>query len=277
MYLGFVNWSEYKAQQKALAPQRAFQYTSYYKAPTVAPQCTCSQLHGMGDLGQEPVSTSIVAAIKLAPMIASLVSGKKHYSPWGFLYDDYPMHIGENEQNIVALKNAINKIQGGPQITPPPQVNRNDWQQSLSVMKTIVPQYVAGQESALNSNNRSLNESGGGYERTYAAQAALIPQLQSQLQQLQMRAAVAPPAPASATTPPPPSAPLPQLVAPPPTVYPSGAAYAPQPISITQPTTQADMTGMGQLGPYLPYIVGGAALLLAVLVSSQHSDTGRKH
>lgn len=272
MYLGYMNWSEYAAQQKKLAPQRVFQYTSYYKEPTVAPQCTCSQLHGMGQIG--PAATAISSLI--GP-VASLISGKKHYSPWGFLYDDYPMHIGENEQNIVALKNAINKIQGGPQITPPPQVNRNDWQQSLSVMKQIVPQYVAGQESALNSNSRTLNESGGGYEQTYARQAALIPQLQSQLQQLQMKQAATPAAPASATLPPLPSAPLPQLMAPPATVYPAQAQYAPQPISITTaaPSQQADM--MGQLGPYLPYIIGGAALLLALLVGQSHNDNrGRK-
>jgi hypothetical protein len=265
-----------------LHPGSTFRYTSYWP----------KGMHGVqlaDGMGQLPIT----AALQVIPLAVSLFGGKKHYSPWGFLYDDYPLHIGENEQTIVTLKNAIAQYTGAQQITPPPQVNRGDWQQSLSVMKQIVPQYISGQESALASNNRSLNESGGGYERTYAAQAALIPKLQAQYNQLQVTAKPAPGQPASGS----PMAPAPYGgPAPPSLIAPSFStpAYyspalmpqlqpgstlqpyqtAPSNISITTPGQMtADMFGGATLQGMLPYIIGGIGLFAILMMQGRGGET----
>jgi hypothetical protein len=235
------------------------------------------------------VGTAAGAAI--GSLVGSLVSGKAHYSPWNFLYDDYPQHIYENEAAIVTLKNAINSIiaPGSAVIPSPPMYSKTGGSQYQTSMQAIVPQYVPGSESQIANYNRALNESGGAYEKTFGMQLALIPQLQAQLQQVQGRAqqVQAQPIPGSATSPAPVSQPLPQFFAPPvqqgpqyfqpqqpqqifvPSAAPA-SAQAPN-ITITSPGQLPQMQPMQSdilSSPYMPYMIGGAALLLVLALTA---------
>lgn len=237
-----------------------------------------------------PILGPTIAAIgSIVPML----SGKAHYSPWNFLYDDYPQHIWENERDIVALKNAINKIiaPGSPDIPTPPTYQKSGGQQYQASMQAIVPKYVPGSEQSIASYNRTLNEAGGAYEQTVAMQLQMIPQLQQQLQQASAQASQRQAAPAAAV---PTVVPQPQpIYAQPaispslyqpavyqPTVQPQYNAPTPAPISastmqvpasygapaitITQPAQQAQQIVSSDMSKYLPFIIGGG-VLLAVL------------
>lgn len=218
-----------------------------------------------------------------------MLSGKAHYSPWNFLYDDYPQHIYENETSVVALKNALAKYTGQPQLPAPPMYSKKGGTQYQASMQAIVPQYVPGSEADIAAYNRRLNESGGAYEITMQKQLALIPELQAALQGYMQRGAPLAPTPVSSgspTAPAPYTGSTPQLYAPtggpaqpyyPPPVMPQyqpGGTLQPSNISITTPgggfaPQLSDMFGGGQLGQYMPYILG--AVGLAVILFTQKS------
>lgn len=202
-----------------------------------------------------PYGAAIGAAIGAA---ASLLQGKQHYSPWGFLYDDYPQHIWQNESTIVSLENQLNQLTGKPQIPAPPMYSKTGGAQYQASMQAIVPKYVPGSEQQIANYDRTLNESGGAYEQTVAAQLAIIPQLQQELAQL--KGGSIPASPAVTIGQP--------LVAPyssapvtiPQTVAPYSYSLSPTPQTSAQPQQQTALAGFGT--PILLGIMGLAALMV---------------
>lgn len=197
-----------------------------------------------------------------------LFSGKAHYSPWNFLYDDYPQHIYQNEADIIAIENQIAKYTGQAMQPLPPMYQKTGGPQYQASMQAIVPKYVPGSQGQIASYNRALNESGGAYETTVKMQLALYPQLQAQLQQLQTQPLPPPPPPTqtlapvqsgSATAPAPYGGPAPtQLVAP--------GSYAPAtPFSTTAtpysaPTVMPQLQPGPSMQPYYPPAAAGSTI-----------------
>lgn len=222
------------------------------------------------------VGSAIGAAVGA---VAGLLSGKAHYSPWGFLYDDYPQHIYQNEVQIRNLKNAIAHLQGQPEVPLPPMYSKTGGAQYQASMQDIVPKYVPGSESQIAAYSRTLNEPGGAYEQTVQIQLGLIPQLTQQLNSLQGTTLVASgiPIAGSATVGVQPQA---MVLAPAPTtaslVQVPQASYSPSPfVSPTAPlqTQSAGMLDFSQLGGITPYLIGGAALLIILMNQKGQSAT----
>jgi hypothetical protein len=222
---------------------------------------------------------------------AGLISGKAHYSPWNFLYDDYPQHIYENEVIINGVRNAIARYTGAPQLPDPPMYQKKGGPQYQASMLAIVPKYSPGSETQIAAYDRRLNEAGGAYENTIKAQIALAPQLQNELQNWQQRGQPLPtsPQPASPTAVAPYGGPYPApfqapqtqpystSYQPPPLLpqYQPGPTMLPSPnISITSPGGSApqlsDMFG-GAMSGYMPYVIG--AVGLAFILMQQKGGT----
>lgn len=205
--------------------------------------------------------------------VAGLLGPKQHLSPWGFLYDDYPQHIYENEVQIRQLKNALAQIQGSPVVPMPPMYQKTGGAQYQASMQDIVPKYVPGSEAQIAAYSRTLNEPGGAYERTVQIQLGMIPQLQAQLQGLQqstLRASGIPLA-GSATAPS-------NLIQP--GLAPTAAStyqipqmeYQPSPFSPAPAYQSAGMMDMSSLGGMAPYILGGVALLIVLMSQRQTAN-----
>jgi hypothetical protein len=290
----------------------AFRYTSYYpQTPMRLPNMLATGMNGFGDawharsfpmgasnLPAAAASTASGASIgtaifpgvgtaigALLGMGVGLFSGKAHYSPWNFLYDDYPQHIYEAENAIVSLKNALARYTGQPQLPAPPMYSKTGGPQYQASMQAIVPQYVPGSQAAIAKYDRKLNEAGGAYENTLKQQLAIIPQLQQALQSAQSSGApIVPSVPASgsATAPAPYGGPgSPQLIAPPgmpqltpgPSMLPytmgpqnisPGAGYSLSP-TYNAPAGIVTSDMFGSMGPYMPYILGGVGLLVMLM------------
>lgn len=228
------------------------------------------------------VGTAIGA---LLGMGVGLFSGKAHYSPWNFLYDDYPQHIYEAENAIVSLRNALARYTGAQQVSPPPMYSKTGGAQYQASMQAIVPQYVPGSQSQIAAYDRKLNEPGGAYESTVKQQLALIPQLQQALQSAQSSGApLAPsyPAPGSATSVAPYGGPGPALLTAPPLMpqllpgpsmlpYTPAQSIAPAGYSLSPTYNAPGATGVvtadmfSAMGPYMPYILGGVGLLVILM------------
>jgi hypothetical protein len=230
------------------------------------------------------IGTAVGAAIGA---VGGLLVGKKHYSPWGFLYDDYPKRIYANEVEIVNLKNAISALQGGPQLPKPPDPLAGGFDKTrfIAAMLQIVPQYAPGSESQIKSFDRRGNEPGGSNEIAYGAQISLIPQLQQQLASLQTAAAIRGnvPSPGSATQPvqlqlQPPAPMSPATVQIPTAPQTQAYPYTAPPSSATDyvPAIRPQEAGMlpsFDTNSAAPYVIGGLALLF--LIASNFDKKGR--
>lgn len=239
------------------------------------------------------VGTAVGALVGAA---AGLLGPKAHYSPWNFLYDDYPQHIYELQTQVVALQNAINRLTGDAQLPAPPMYSKTGGSQYQASMQAIVPQYVPGSEGKISSYDRTLNESGGAYEITVQKQLALIPQLQNTLQTLQARGVQ--PAPASVQSGSPTASPAGSYYSPAGTLLPPGynptyptnyqspsimpqlqpgPSMVPSNISITTPgQMQAGMLPSFNLQDALPYILGGVGLFVILMTQGKQSSPSRK-
>jgi hypothetical protein len=292
----------YSSVKVSPAAAAAYRYTSYYPQPKsqnlfyYLPNMV--GLHGvqLGAGGAMPGVASGAAAGAavggpwgaavgaVIGLTAGLLGGKAHYSPWNFLYDDYPQHIYENEITINGLRNAIARYTGAPQNPDPPIYSKKGGPQYQASMQAIVPKYVPGSESQIAAYDRRLNEAGGAYETTVKQQISLAPQLQAELQNMQQTRAMMPtqPASGSATAPmpygPPGAAPFvapqgqtgslqpPQLspqFMPGPTMTPGSYGPAPQ---------MADMFG-GSMTGYMPYILGAVGLAAILLGQKSGGST----
>lgn len=195
-------------------------------------------VHSRGELGQ--VLPAISAGAGLISPLISLFAGKKHYSPWGFLYDEYLQRIWDNETQISA---AI----GAPEPMGPRPIPRTDTPNLKEVAKSIVSKYVPGAEAQIDVWDRRLNEPGGAFEIAYQKQLAYLAQLTGQ------------PAPAM-----PPQS---QYAAVPVSAQTAIPSTVPIPPRGKAPYIQAGMLpDLGQYGPLL--LVGGAALLLFTILGS---------
>jgi hypothetical protein len=212
--------------------------------------------------------------------VAGLLSGKVHHSPWGFLYDDYPQNIYQNEVQIRQAKNAIAHLQGQPEVPMPPMYSKTGGAQYQASMQDIVPKYVPGSEQQIASYSRTLNEPGGAYERTVQIQLGLIPQLQAQMRALQGSSIIASgiPIAGSATMPPQPQlmfqAPIPTTAS---TFQIPQSSYQPSPFS-PSPSPQyagAGMMDTSALGGYAPYIIGAIGLAV-ILLNQRQSPAPRR-
>ena len=248
-------------------------------------QCAeCSPGLGINPL----IVPGVQAAGALTLPLFQIFGGKKHYSPWGFLYDEYYDKIYQNEQNIAALKKAIGELTGVAPVFPetpwpPTYVSaKANLQAAQKVAVPIVSQYTANTNCVY---DKHQVEPGGCYEESYGKQLGLIKSLESELQaartQAQLRASV--PSPGSATAPMPQGVPQPVQTAPGNVQYPGiftqpAAPVSPSPfgpsISITTPGSapvmQADIMGMA--GGAFPYIVGGIGLLLLLAFQQDKKD-----
>jgi hypothetical protein len=298
----------YSSVHVAPAQAKSFVYSSYYPKPKSSnifyylPNMV--GLHGIGR--NEGLHASAMPGVAsgasagaavggpwgaavgaVVGLTAGLVSGKAHYSPWNFLYDDYPQHIYENEITINGLRNAVARYTGAPQTPDPPMYSKKGGAQYQASMQAIVPKYVPGSESQIAAYDRKLNEAGGAYETTVKQQISLAPQLQAQLQNLQATSQMLPtqPASGSATAPlpygPPGAQPLtaPQTpyqgpYSPPPLLpqYQSGPTMTPGNYPGGAPQL-ADMFG-GSMSGYMPYILGAIGLA-AILLSQKSGGTVR--
>jgi hypothetical protein len=219
------------------------------------------------------------AASLISPLI-SLISGKQHFSPYGFLVDDYPDNIVANEVKINQLQTQIANLMHQPPPAPyaPAQGFQGHngspaWQ---ATMLPLIQKYAPGYTQYVATYARQL---GDGYNQTFAAQLQLIQQLSAQLQQAQGYGAVQAsiPIPGSATAIPaasyplpigapgqyyPPVVPNPAMYSPPPSYFPGSPSpaidLAPQPPP-PQQIVGADMTN------YLLMGFGAFALILLVL------------
>jgi len=225
------------------------------------------------------IGTAIGALIGGA---AGLFSGKAHYSPWNFLYDDYPQHIYDNEIQLNGIRNAIAAYTGAAQTPDPPMYSKKGGPQYQASMLAIVPKYVPGSESLIAAYDRKLNEAGGAYENTVKAQIAAFPQLQNQLQNLQAsgRPLAPPVAPGSPTSPQAIYQPQPYQMAPAPiqpvtpyNPYAQPVPISPGNISITSPGA-APMTAdiFGGAGGYMPYLLGGLGLLAVFAFGADRNE-----
>jgi hypothetical protein len=147
---------------------------------------------GIGTVIGAAVGAVIGAAVKL-------FGAKEHNSPWGFLYDDYPLKIYEAE---VLVRQAFG-------MEMPPMAVRTGGTQYQASMQDIVPRYVPGSEQQIAAYDRRLNEPGGAYEVTYGKQLDLLRQIQSYISQqravpqVQIAPTVQTPTPFKSISPPP--------------------------------------------------------------------------
>lgn len=303
MYLGYTNWSEYAAnaakQRGAYAavanrslypysgaprgtavpvsPQAAaFRYTSYYKAPTVAPQCTCTSLHGVQlseGLGQgDPYSTAAIVAAKVAQTL--LTSKPSNFGEWIFFDNRAHYSHTEGDKPNAATIGMAAQVQNAMQ-----QYVASAEAQGIQFSLPSDFAVEIGQRDPTSvfmpPHNATPTATLTGPGDPQGAVMALMKFLD------QYRKSIGP-APASAVTAPPPSASVVPYSAPSPAAQPIYQPIyqplSPQPISITNQPAQTDMTG--QLNQYMPYILGGAALLAVMLIATHPSAapvaSGRK-
>jgi hypothetical protein len=210
------------------------------------------------------------AIISIAATGAKFFGGKVHYSPWNFLYDEYPRKIYEAEAVIRSIKGDALPPDPGGGASPPGSA---EYQAS---MLNIVPRYVSGAEPLIAAYDRRLNEASGAYEKTYYAQLAELARLQGQPPPVMpsQSALAAKPASAQVAYP---SATSPAPSAAPPSSYPLTDGYGnivDARGKILKPAvTQASMfpTEMGNIAPL---VIGGAAILILIL--SQSGSSGGK-
>lgn len=215
-----------------------------------------------------PIIAAISAAVSAASAAnsAGLFSGKIHTSPWGFVYDDYPLKIYEAEVAIKNLRDAINEARGLPP-TPalPPPPTRTGSAQYQTAMLAIVPKYAPGWEDEIAAYNRTLNETGGGYELTYGKQQEVLQQLIMEARALQATPAspVMGPAPLRPDLYSP-ASPVGGVVAPSPytprTALPPGVSPSPTPYIYGQQRPGMSAAGMFGPGEFSPLLIGGLAL-----------------
>ncbi len=220
-----------------------------------------------GDEGLGQWVALATAALSAASQ-GGLFAGKVHYSPYGFLYDDYPQKIWEAEK-------AIAEGTGQP---IPPQFSKTGGAQYQASMLAIVPKYVPGSEQMIANYDRRLNEAGGAYEVTYGKQL-------DRLKKLVAGQTVPPPALATAVIPAQSSSAAVPIAAQPnlpaltqdvfqtPGVAPAPGQPGYPPPPGARPIMQASMfPDLSQIP--LPVILGAGALLLLLLVQG-HSPSKR--
>ncbi len=188
---------------------------------------------------------------------SGLFAGKAHYSPWGFLYDEYGQKMWDAEK---AIREATGQV---PVKAPRPLTTGPS---GMIAALEIVPAYVPGSEQMISNYDRRLNEPGGAYEVTYGKQLARMDALVKgqTVPPPAMTTAFIPQQSASAAIPISAQPPLPalqQVQAP--------GTRAPLPV------TQASMFG-GLSSIPLPVILGGAAVLALLLFTSQSSAPQRR-
>lgn len=256
-----------------------------------------------GEVGLGPLVIPAVSAVSsLIGPLTSLISGKKHYSPWGFLIDDYPDNIVANETKINQLQQQLAMLIGQ---APPPQFapasgfqghkGSPAWQ---ATMMPLIQKYAPGYVQYVKGYDRQLVD---GYQQAYQAQQNIMNTLGQQITQAQQQRGIieGTAIPGSPTALPPLSQPYPNYYTPPGTqtpmlMAPQGVpgAYYQSPISpypqMTQPTylppisspmpsnitvsTPGSQPQVIQAGfenwPML-LVAGGAALMIILATSKQ--------
>lgn len=221
-----------------------------------------SQLGQYQDENQDGLGFIATAAaiVSMAATGAKLFGGKAHYSPWNFLYDEYPRKIYEAEATIRTMTGEPLPPDPGGGAAPP---GGEAYQRS---MLAIVPRYVPGSEPLIAKYDRTLNEKNGAYEVTYQKQLSSLATQQGQAAPAMpaQSASSARPVSASAAY-----APAPSAV--PPSQYPITDGYGrvidPKTGRVVQGAQQASMfTGLD--GIPIPLLIGGAALALILLMQS---------
>lgn len=193
---------------------------------------------------------ALATAIIGAASSAGLFSGKVHTSPWGFLYDDYPMKIWEAAKAVAeATGTAI-----------PPQAVRTGGTAYQASMQAIVPPLFPGKEQEVSAQiknyDRRLNEPGGYYELAYTI---LLDKLRSLVNQarttFQAPPVVANPY-AGAATPIIPQTPQPQFALP---TQQRAFAQPQQPLQISQ-------AGMFDMQHVTPFVLAGISVFALMMI-----------
>lgn len=124
-------------------------------------------------LGQWVALATAIISVATSAASSGMFS-KVHTSPWGFLYDDYPLKLYEAEK-------AIAEATGAPM---PPQAARSGGSAYQASMQAIVPKYFPGKEQEVSAQiaayDRRLNEPGGYYELAYTKQLDILRALVNQ-------------------------------------------------------------------------------------------------
>lgn len=174
---------------------------------------------GLDEFGLGPLVIPAISAVgSIAAPLMSLISGKKHPSPWGFLVDDYPDNIVANETKINSLQSQLARLLG--QQPPPPYApasgfsgkkGSDAWQ---ATMMPLIAKYAPGYTQYVPHYERAL---GDGYQQAYASQLDIINRLSQQVAQVSQQRGIIDSStiPGSATAPPPLSSMYPGLMTPP--------------------------------------------------------------
>lgn len=219
------------------------------------------QNNGLGFVATVAAIGTILSAASTG---AKLFGGKVHYSPWNFLYDEYPRKIFEAET-------VIRQAKGEPPAPDPGGGARpTGGAQYQASMQAIVPRYVPGSEPLIAAYDRRLNEAGGAYEKAYYAQLAELARLQGQAAPSMpaQSAQAAKPAKSSGSA-------MPSSVAPtltPPSQYPLTDGYGNVVDASGRPIQPAySQAGMFGTGNITPLMIGGAAIGLLLLLTQTNS------
>lgn len=217
--------------------------------------------------------TAAAAIISMAATGAKLFGGKLHYSPWNFLYDEYPRKIYEAEAALRSMRGESLPPDPGGGAKP---TGGAEYQAS---MLDIVPRYVPGSEPLIASYDRKLNEANGAYEITYG-------KILQALQSAQGMSPSGPLVPAQhATSAKPASYPSSTAAAPkltPPSQYGLTDGYG-RPIDqygnlidprTGQPIQQQRASMLDNMGDIAPYLIGAVGLIVILATQNKSSGNG---
>lgn len=209
------------------------------------------------DLGQWiALATAIVSAAGSA-YSSGLFGGKPHFSPWGFLYDEYPQKIWDAEK-------TIREATGKPPVKAPRPATTGPSGQVATL--EIIPPYFPGNADVvkqIEAGDRRLNEPGGYREQTYQKQLDILDQLTKQARAAFTAPPLSPTPYAGAAVPIVPQVPifapqqqpgLPPQFAPQQRVFPTA-----QPLQISQ-------AGMIDMQSVTPFLLAGAGVFALMLL-----------